>query len=276
LPGKDLWPLKVDPSQMDQILANLCVNARDAIAGVGNITIKTQNATFDPAYCVNHPEFAAGEYVQVIISDNGCGMDKLTLAQIFEPFFTTKDIGEGTGLGMATVFGIVKQNNGIINVNSEPKQGTTISIYLPRYLGNTEQGRTERTVEFTADGHETILVVEDEPSVLSTTMKMLQHLGYTVIAAGSPDEAMRKIVEFNGEVHMILSDVVLPGMNGRDLVNWLLADYPNIKCLFMSGYTANIITKNGVLDEGVYFIQKPFLKKDLAAKVRQVLENGKS
>ena len=275
MPGSGLWKVKVDPSQIDQILANLCINARAAIAGVGKITVMTENCTLDEYYSTTHTDCIPGEYVRITVSDNGCGMDKITLAHIFEPFFTTKGVGEGTGLGLATVFGAVKQNNGIINVYSEPGQGTSFMIHLPRNPGNTQQGRIALETE-PAHGHETILLVEDESTILGMTVRMLEHLGYTVLAASSPEEAMRLIAEFAGEVHVLMTDVVMPGMNGRDLADRLLKDYPAMKCLFMSGYTGDIITNQGVLNEGMNFIQKPFSMKELATQVRQVLENKDS
>lgn len=277
MPGSRLWPVKVDPSQIDQILANLCINARAAITGVGKITVVTENCILDEYDSVTNADCIPGEYVKITVSDSGCGMDKLTLAHIFEPFFTTKGIGEGTGLGLATVFGAVKQNNGIINVYSDPGEGTSFTIYLPRYEGGrTGQDKATWATEPAAIGHETILLVEDESTILAMTVRMLERLGYTVLAARSPDEAIRRIVEFTSEVQLLITDVVMPGMNGRDLADRLLEDYPTMKCLFMSGYTANIITNQGVLNEGTNFIQKPFSRKELAAKVRQVLENKDS
>lgn len=273
MPGSGLWQVKVDPSQIDQILANLCINARAAISGVGKITVMTENCTLDECYSATHTDCNPGEYVRITVSDSGCGMDKTTLAHIFEPFFTTKSVGEGTGLGLATVFGAVKQNKGIINVYSEPGQGTSFAIHLPRYFGNTQQSTIALEMEPAAHGHETILLVEDEPTILGMTARMLERLGYTVLAASSPEEAIRLVTEFVGEVYMLMTDVVMPGMNGRDLADRLLKDYPTMKCLFMSGYTANIITTQGVLGEGMNFIQKPFSRKELAAKVRQVLES---
>jgi two-component system, cell cycle sensor histidine kinase and response regulator CckA len=271
LPGKNLWAVKVDPAQIDQILANLCINARDAIAGVGKITIETGTTTFDEAYCADHPGFVPGEFVLLAVSDNGCGMDKDTLGKVFEPFFTTKGIGQGTGLGLATIYGIVKQNNGFINVYSEPGQGTTFKIYIPRHVGQAGEDLKVRAVKTPKGRGETVLLVEDEPTILTMTTKMLERQGYTVMTASKPSEAMRLADEHTGEIHLLITDVVMPEMNGRDLAQSLLSLHPNIKSLFMSGYTANIIAHHGVLDEGVHFIQKPFSKQDLAAKVREVL-----
>ncbi|MDQ5985854.1 MAG: Sensor histidine kinase RcsC [Syntrophus sp. SKADARSKE-3] len=273
LPGLRVWPVKVYPSQIDQILANLCVNARDAIVGVGRITIETRNIVFDEVYCEDHSGFVPGDYVLLVVSDNGCGMDKGTFGKIFEPFFTTKGVGEGTGLGLATVYGIIKQNNGFINVYSEPGQGTTFNIYLPRYIGkNEEEQADDGAAEQAVRGRETILVVEDEPALLKLTKHMLERLGYQVLTANTPGKAIRLVEEHAMEIHLLMTDVVMPEMNGRDLSKKMISIYPNLKCLFTSGYTADVIAHHGVLEEGVYFIQKPFSRNDLAAKVREVLE----
>jgi PAS domain S-box-containing protein len=273
MPGKNLWPVKMDPSQIDQILANLSVNARSAIADVGKITIETQDITFDEAYCAAHTDFTPGEYVLLAVSDNGCGMDKETQSKLFEPFFTTKAVGEGTGLGLATVYGIVKQNNGFINVYSEPGHGTTFKIYLPRYFGKAEQIQAKGLASPAERGHETILLVEDEKAILKITTMMLEHLGYRVLAASTPGEAIRLAEQHAGELHLLMTDVVMPEMNGRDLARRLLSLYPDIKRLFMSGYTANVIAHHGVLEEGVHFIQKPFSIMNLADKLRETLDN---
>ena len=271
-PGVKLWPVKIDPSQIDQILANLCVNARDAIAGVGKVTIETTNIAFDEVYCADHAGFVPGEYVLLAVSDNGCGMDKETQNKLFEPFFTTKETGKGTGLGLATVYGIVKQNRGFINVYSEPGQGTTFKIYLSRYAGKAEEIRPAEAAGPVIRGQETILLAEDEPDMLELTATLLKMQGYAVLAAGTPGEAIRLAREHAGEIHLLITDVVMPKMNGRDLAKNLLALYPDLKRLFMSGYTADVIAHHGVLDEGVHFIQKPFSRKDLAAKVREALD----
>jgi diguanylate cyclase (GGDEF)-like protein/PAS domain S-box-containing protein len=274
-PEAGLWPVKVDPSQIDQLLANLCVNARDAIADVGKITIEMGNSTLDAAYCADHPGFVAGEYVRLAVSDDGCGMDSEILDKLFEPFFTTKELGKGTGLGLATVYGIVKQNNGFINVDSAPGLGTTFTIYLPRHVGEVEQAtRTEGAAGPALRGRETILLVEDEPAVLSLTTLMLEKQGYTVLAASLPDEATRLAREHADKIHLLMTDVIMPEMNGRDLAKNLRSLYPDLKCLFMSGYTADLIAHHGVLDQGVHFIQKPITMKELTAKVREALGRG--
>ena len=271
-PSAHAWPVKADPSQIDQILVNLSINARDAIPGVGRIIIETGNKTLDAGYCAAHPGAVPGDYVLLSVSDDGCGMDKTTQAHLFEPFFTTKGMGKGTGLGLATVYGIVKQNNGFINVYSEPGKGTTVNIFLVRHVGNAEQAQTEAAAKPVLCGHETILLVEDEPDTLKMATEMLAKQGYTVLAANAPGEAMRLASTYAGEIHLLVTDVVMPEMNGRALAKNLLSIRPKLKCLFMSGYTANVIAHHGVLDEGVLFIQKPFGAKEFAAKVRTVLD----
>ena len=274
LPGPALWPVKMDPAQVDQLLANLCVNARDAIAGVGKVTIETGNVCFDEAYCANHAGSVSGDYVMLAVSDNGCGMDEETMRNLFDPFFTTKEVGKGTGLGLATVYGIVKQNNGYINVYSEPGRGTTFKIYLPRHGAGVVEAEPARSTDFHLGRGETVLMVEDEPALLAMGKAMLEKLGYTVLGAADPAQALRLAHEHTGEIHLLMTDLVMPQMNGRDLAERLMSDRPAMKCLFMSGYTANVIAHHGVLDARVHFIQKPFSIKDLGAKVREVLDLG--
>ena len=275
LPGKGLQPVKIDPSQLDQVLANLCVNARDAIADVGRITIETANVTLDEAHCIRHPDCVPGEYVMLAVSDTGCGMDRETLANIFDPFFTTKDIGTGTGLGLSTVYGIVKQNNGCIEVASEPGQGTRFIIYLPQYLDDTgEIAGSDMPCRPVAQGTETVLLAEDEPANLEMYGKMLARLGYTVLPASAPEECLRLAREHKGRIDLLLTDVVMPGMNGPDLAQCLLADAPGLKCLFMSGYTDKAFSHPGVIEPGMQFIQKPFSLEELADKIRSVLDGS--
>ncbi|MBU1566057.1 MAG: response regulator [Proteobacteria bacterium] len=271
-PVSGLWQVKIDPSQIDQILANLCVNARHAIAGVGRLTIQTANIVLDSDYCSDHIGSVPGEYVHLTVSDDGCGMNEETLARIFEPFFTTKAFGEGTGLGLATVYGAVKQNNGFIYVESRPGSGTTFNIYLPRHRSITLQVPQEVAAEPIEGGRETILLVEDEGAILKMATIMLQNLGYTVLATNSPVEAIRLAKVHTGAISLLMTDVVMPEMNGRDLEEHLASFIPQLKCLFMSGYTADIISRQGKLDPDLHFIQKPFSASDLAAKVRKALE----
>ncbi|MBU8913405.1 MAG: response regulator [Spirochaetales bacterium] len=270
LPDAGMWPVKVDPSQIDQILANLCVNARDAIEGVGKVAIETGNTTFDETYCKDHPGSVPGEYVMLAISDDGCGIDKAMLDNLFEPFFTTKTAG--TGLGLSTVYGIVKQNDGFITVVSEPGDGTTFKLYLPRHTGTDAQPREEESAAPMEPGHEAILLVEDEPAILKLTAMMLERQGYVVVAASTPVEALRLAEQHSDPIHLLITDVIMPGMNGRDLAKNLLSLRPDLKCLFMSGYTADVIADRGVIDKGVNFIQKPFSTQDLAAGVREALD----
>ena len=272
LPESGLWPVKMDPAQIDQILANLCVNSRDAIAGVGEVIIESKNVTFDQVYCAEHAGFIPGKFVLMAVSDDGCGMDKETLNNIFEPFFTTKDVDQGTGLGLATVYGIVKQNNGFINVYSEQGKGTTFRIYLPRHGREAEKLSAESAVEIPQGRGETVLMVEDEPAIMKMGKLMLERLGYRVLATIKPTEALRLAEMHAGEIDLLMTDVVMPEMNGRDLADQMQSLYSDVKILFMSGYTANAISHRGVLDEGVHFIQKPFSMEDLAVKVRAALE----
>jgi len=270
-PVEPVWPVRIDPSQIDQILANLCVNAGDAIADVGRITIETENCTLDRDYCIAHEGCVSGDYVRLAVSDNGNGMSKEIQGRIFEPFFTTKEVGKGTGLGLATVYGAVKQNSGYITVESELGTGTAITIYLPRHMENGEQTQTREPGEITRKGKETVLVAEDEIDILKLTTAMLQKLGYSVLAASSPGEAMRLAREHTCEIDLLLTDVIMPEMNGRMLAKKLQSIYPHVKCLFMSGYTADVVARHGVLDEGINFIQKPFSAQDLANKLVEVL-----
>ena len=269
-PGPGSMPVKMDTSQLNQILANLCVNARDAIADVGHITIESSSSNIDASYAAAHADVEPGEYVRLSVSDDGCGMDSGTLAQVFEPFFTTKGVGEGTGLGLSTVYGIVKQNKGFVNAYSEPGLGTTFNIYLPR-AGEEAQPAATVAAQACGQGQETVLLVEDEPAILHITSQMLSSQGYNVLAAGSPNEAMHLAKEYEGEIHLLMTDVIMPKMSGLDLANQIADLHPQAKRLYMSGYTANVIAHHGVLDEGMHFIQKPFSVLDMNAKVREAL-----
>ncbi|MCF8109790.1 MAG: PAS domain S-box protein, partial [Desulfohalobiaceae bacterium] len=273
-PGSGLWPVKMDPAQIDQILVNLSVNARDAIAGVGKLTIETGKETFDKAFCADHQGFLPGDFVLLAVSDNGCGMDEETLEYLFEPFYSTKDVGKGTGLGLATVYGIVKQNNGFVDVRSEPNQGTTFRIYLPSFAACDEVMPEKDQTEQISQESETILLVEDEPTILKMIRMMLERLGYEVLTAETPGEAIKLARLHSGNIHLLMTDVVMPEMNGRDLAKNLLSMYPNMKRLFMSGYTADVIAHHGVLDQGVNFIQKPFSRQDLSIKVHEALDEA--
>jgi CheY-like chemotaxis protein len=272
MPGAGLGPIKIDPSQIDQLLANLCINARDAIAGVGKVTIETENTTFDEAYCAVNKGFVCGAYVMLAVSDDGSGMSKDVIDHLFEPFFTTKEVGKGTGLGLATVFGIVKQNEGFINVYSEPGNGTTFKVYLPRFDGEAIEPTFESTFGTPKGSGETVLLVEDEAAILAVGKAMLEELGYKVLTANTPGEALCQFKGHVAEIQLLITDVVMPEMNGRELAKLTSEIKPGLKCLFTSGYTANVIAHHGVLDDGVNFLQKPFSMKDLAYKMRKVLE----
>ena len=270
-PAVNLWKVKMDPSQLDQILANLLVNTRDAISGAGKVIIKTGNAEFDEAFRAMHRDFVLKKYVVLEVGDNGSGMDKETLAHIYEPFFTTKEAGKGTGLGLATVFGIVKQNNGFINVYSELGKGTIFKIYLPPHESEDAEsdGNSKKQELFT--GNETVMLVEDEMALLIFARMQLERLGYAVLDADSPVKAIKLAEEYKGEIHILMTDVVMPEMSGRELKKKINIIRPGIKCLFMSGYTADIIANKGVLDDGIHFLQKPFTAEDLSIKLREAL-----
>jgi two-component system, cell cycle sensor histidine kinase and response regulator CckA len=274
LPRDDVYQIEIDPSQLDQILANLCVNARDAIADVGILTISTATCIICEESCANKRECKAGAYAMLSVTDTGTGMDKETVGKIFEPFFTTKGVGVGTGLGLATVYGAVKQNGGFINVTSEPGIGTTFKICLPRAKGYIIQAprRTLSAPAAAAKGQETILMAEDDPAVQNLFMDMLERGGYTVLSASLPSQAIALVEKNERPIHLLLTDVIIPEMNGPDLAKTLAAIRPTMKCLFMSGYPADIIAHRGVINEHVHFIQKPLTKADLARKIREVLE----
>jgi len=271
-PGSQLWSVNIDPSQLDQILANLVVNARDAINGVGKITIETANLTFDDSPSLNRCGFPVGDFVLLAVSDDGSGMDNETLDRLFEPFFTTKGVGRGTGLGLAMVYGIIKQNNGFINVYSEPGKGSTFKIYLPRHAGESSVASQERVVEIPRGRGETVLLVEDEPAILNLTKTLLERLDYLVLPAATPAQAISLADCHEGQIHLLLTDVVMPEMNGQDLAERLRVRLPNLKILFMSGYPADVIAHRGHLAAGVHLIQKPFTIHSVAAKLRAVLD----
>ncbi|MBI2434239.1 MAG: PAS domain S-box protein, partial [Candidatus Hydrogenedentes bacterium] len=271
-PGPKLWRIKIDPGQIDQILANLMVNARDAIPGNGQITLETGHVTLDASYPHADAEFVPGEYVVLQVSDNGTGMDKTTLEHLFEPFYTTKDQGKGTGLGLATVYGIVKQNGGLISVYSEAGLGSTFKIYLPRCLAAAPAADRAQPEGPHCEGTETVLIVEDEMTLLTLSSRMMKQLGYTVLAAASPEEAVRCVESYAGDIDLLVTDVVMPGMNGRELCERLRQLRPALKCLYMSGYTADVIAHHGVLNEGLHFLCKPYSMKSLGEGVRAALE----
>jgi len=270
-PGRTPGLVRIDPSQVDQILANLCVNARDAIGELGRVTIETDIVLVDQAFCAAHADAVPGRYVVLSVSDTGCGMTPQVKSRLFEPFFTTKEQGKGTGLGLATVWGIIRQNQGFIDVETEPGKGATFRMYLPEQVPTPTPARQEPPTTPASAGTGVVMLVEDEPMILKLAALMLERLGYTVIVAPTPDEAIRLAREATGPIDLLMTDVVMPGMNGRDLARTLQSLCPTIKCLFMSGYTADVIAHHGVLDAGVHFIQKPFSVNELATRVREAL-----
>ena len=275
VPGFGLWPIRTDPAQLDQVLANLVVNSRDAIPGVGKVTIETANVVLDETYCAERAGCVPGDYVMLAVSDDGCGMEKDVLADVFEPFFTTKALGQGTGLGLATVYGIVKQNDGFVEVHSEPGHGTAFKVYLPRVHADLLEP-VVATEPRPALGNETVLVVDDEPAILSLVKDVLESYGYSVLCAQTPGEAWAIAQAHVGGIHLLVTDVVMPGMSGAELRDELRVLRPGIETVFMSGYTSDVIAHHGVLEEGVQFLQKPFSVNALATKVRKVLDCAES
>jgi PAS domain S-box-containing protein len=272
LPGKKLWPVKMDPNQVDQILANLCINARDAIEGVGKITIETGNYIVDKAYCLDKPGMVPGEYAVLSVTDTGHGIEKKIVNKIFEPFFTTKPQGKGTGLGLSTVYGIVKQNNGFIYASSDLGEYTTFRVYLPRYSGEMELSKENNKIVNNQTGTETILLVEDQKEILNLMKLFLENLGYTVTAEGSSHRALQIFGNNPKKFHLLITDMIMPEMSGRDLWNEIQAICPDHKCLFMSAYSPGGLLGLIKLEENEHFLQKPFSQKALAIKVREALE----
>ena len=272
VPGKNLWSVRADAGQIEQVIMNLAVNARDAMPTGGKLTIETANVSFDEEYARLHAPLRPGDYVMVSISDTGAGMDAETQSHIFEPFFTTKG-PKGTGLGLSTVYGIVKQSGGYIWVYSELGKGTAFKIYLPRIAGETLAHITA-PIEFkkVEPGTETILLVEDEANLRYLARQYLEKQGYKVIEAADGAVAMQIAVAHEAVIHLLLTDVIMPGMNGRELAQRISEIRPNVKILYMSGYTENVIGHNGTLDAGVRLLQKPFNLRDLRNKVREVLD----
>jgi len=273
-PDQNVHLVKFDPAQFEQILLNLAVNARDAMPNGGMFTIETANTYIDKQYCREHPEFDRGNYVLVTISDNGAGIDQETLPHIFDPFFTTKEVGKGTGLGLATVYGLVKQHDGFINVYSEPQRGTTFKIYLPANQTAEETAAQFSSPEVTK-GEGIILLVEDDEMLRAVITEMLQTIGYSVIAAADPREALPFCENAQQRIDLLITDVIMPGMNGRELRDRCKTLRPDIKVLFISGYTSNVIVHHGVLEEGVHFIQKPFNLGSLSNKIVEIMKNEK-
>lgn len=274
-PGQDLWPIKADPGQLQQTVMNLVVNASDAMQNKGKLTIETKNVVLDAIYAEKHPGVSPGEYVLLAISDTGCGMSQEVQKRIFEPFFTTKGPEKGTGLGLATVFGIVKQSGGTIEVYSELGKGTTFKLYFPRLrlAGNANPTRPVEENIPLPRGNETILLVEDEESVRSLALRVLETQGYRVLEASNGEEALQVLGE-NPEIkiHLLFSDAIMPKMDGSVLIERLRAVYPELKCLLTSGHTDNAVSRQNIFESNIQFLQKPYSIRDLARKVREVLD----
>jgi CheY-like chemotaxis protein len=271
LPGEDIGMVNIDPTQLDQILVNLCINARDAIGGNGHITIATGHIFIDDAYYRQHSDVVVGDYVTLCVSDDGCGMEPSMLDNIFEPFFTTKEGKEGAGLGLSTVYGIVKQNNGFIDVNSESGKGTAFTVHLPECRDAAPSTEHETDTKVPLKGNETILLVEDEEALLNLCQETLEQMGYTVLATDSPTEALSIAADHKGDIQLLMTDIVMPEMNGLELADKLISEHPGIRCLYVSGYTTDIFFPKGEVEEEVHFLQKPFTKKDLKNMLRKIL-----
>jgi nitrogen-specific signal transduction histidine kinase/CheY-like chemotaxis protein len=265
--------VKADQGQIEQVVMNLAVNARDAMPSGGRLTIGTADAVFDEMYARQHPGAKPGKYVMLSVADSGVGMNSQTLQHIFEPFFTTKEVGKGTGLGLATVYGIMKQSGGYIWVDSELGKGSCFQIFLP-HVEEAVTHVAERTEPpSNSQGNETILVAEDAEPLRKLARTFLEERGFQVLTASSGEEALKVAAEFSGEIHLLLTDVVMPGMNGRVLAEQLLPKRPGMKVLYMSGYTDSFIAGHGVLEEGTHLLHKPFTEEVLISRIREVLKS---
>jgi signal transduction histidine kinase/ActR/RegA family two-component response regulator len=270
-----LWRTRADATQLENAVLNLAVNARDAMPGGGHLTIESANAYLDDDYARRHTEVRAGQYVMIAVSDTGGGMAPDVAARAFDPFFTTKPAGKGTGLGLSQVYGFIKQSGGHVNIYSEPGQGTTVKIYLPRHFGEQEEPTEKRALSDPGrppEPREKVLVVEDDPLVRTGTLEAMRELGYSVLAAEGGEEALRRL-DAEPDVALLFTDIVMPGMNGRKLADEALARRPGLKVLFTTGFTRNAVVHNGVLDPGVHFIAKPFTVDQLGLKLREVFDD---
>jgi two-component system, cell cycle sensor histidine kinase and response regulator CckA len=274
VPGPQLERVRADPGQIEQVIMNLVVNARDAMPHGGHLLIRTANVELDEGFVLEHSGARTGKYVMLVVEDNGCGMSAEVRFHLFEPFFTTKELGKGTGLGLSTVYGIVKQSDGYIAVDSEEGLGATFTLFLPRVESLPEQNGDKRAARIAARCPETILLVEDEMSVLEFARRLLEEQGYCVISANDAPSALQVSAEHAASIHMLVTDVVMPRMGGRELARQILAAHPEIKVLFVSGYSEDAILHRGLLEPGTAFLQKPFTADSLTRKVREVLDSG--
>jgi two-component system cell cycle sensor histidine kinase/response regulator CckA len=271
--GANVGHVKADPAQVEQVIMNLVVNARDAMPKGGRLTVETVDVDLDAAYARDHVAVKPGPYVMLAVSDSGVGMSPETVAHIFEPFYTTKESGRGTGLGLSTVYGIVKQSGGYIWVYSEPGKGTTFKVYLPRVAEQVEAKPDAVEIPEAGKGSETILLVEDEEAVRELASRILFAKGYSVVAAKSTKEAEQLSEKYGGKIHLLLTDIIMPGTSGRELARRITARHPRTRVLYMSGYTDNVLAQGGVLEAGLSFLQKPFTPGALVQKVRDVLDS---
>ncbi len=272
VPNENIWPIRADPNQMTQVLLNMATNARDAMPDGGNLCIEIDNVVLDEDFVSEHLEFEPGEYVLLSISDTGQGVDEDARQHLFEPFFTTKERGKGTGLGLATCYGIVRQSGGQILVHSAPGQGTVFEIYLERALGEAEEPEESGKITPLPAGEETVLIVEDNDLVRMTAVELLEIHGYTVLEAASGAEALRLVEEHDGKIDLLLSDVVMPQMSGKVMADEIRRLHPYMKVLFVSGYAADDIARHGVLEAGIEFLQKPYTSEILMRRVRKMLD----
>ncbi len=274
--AEDLWPIKADPGQIEQVLMNLVVNARDAMPGGGTLTIETANVTLDEEYAAFHVDSQPGEHVMLTVCDTGQGMDHEVMAHLFEPFFTTKGQGQGTGLGLSTVFGIVRISGGHIRVESNLQEGTCFYIYLPRHVkteAETPWAASKPDSSLAGDCEGTVLVVEDDPAVRDLAVRVLESHGYHVLHAGCGPDALLLSEQYDGQIDLLLTDVVMPHMNGRQLSDKFRSQRPGTPVLYISGYADSNILRHGKLPPGMAFLSKPFAVEELIQRVRRLLEN---